>query len=189
MHPVCIDISSLPSPVCLSLVSYKVKRLKPNQSVEVKLKPDQQELLKKWSFETNNRLEFLTDKLCKVIRGKGFHGVCLNEKLSFYITGAKLHFKELLLKATLKYPPYLINFVSLPEGERAIEKIKRLKLKATVLPAPKEIEGYCGFALGLYNKSEALELFTQLLKVGVGVEALFNKEDGTFKKLVGAWEI
>jgi len=189
MQSVWIDISFFPPPVFLSLVSYKVKRLKPNQFLEVKFKPDQLEGLKKWSLETNNRLEVLNENLCRVVRGKGFHGVCFNEKISFYLTGVKLHIKEFLLKSSRKYPTYLVNFISIPEGERAIEKLKRVDIKAVVLPAPKEIEGYCGFALGFFDQKEAFEVFSKLLKEGIGVEALFKKEGGSFKKLVGAWEI
>jgi len=189
MQPNYVNISPYPLPVYLAIVSYKVKRLKPNQFLEVKFKPDQLEGLKKWSLETNNRLEVLNENLCRVVRGKGFHGVCFNEKISFYLTGVKLHIKEFLLKAPRKYPPYLVNFISIPEGERAIEKLKRVDIKAVVLPAPKEIEGYCGFALGFFDQKEAFEVFSKLLKEGIGVEALFKKEGGRFKKLVGAWEI
>jgi len=182
-----LDISNLTFPGSLALVSYNVKRLKPGQTLEVILKEHQMEELKRWSTESGNILKVINKNLCQVERGKGFHGVCLNEKLSFYITGAKLHLKEFLLKLSNKYPPFLVNFISLREGERALKLLP--KEGFTVLPAPKEIEGYCGFAVGCFEEKRAKELFFNLLDKKVGVEALFQRTPQGFKTLLTSWEV
>ncbi len=184
-----VDIRNLHFPGNVAFVSFNVKRLTPKQKLKVIFESQQLEILEKWSRETNNPITLLDRNTLLVERGKGFHGVCLNEKISFYLTGAKLHLKELLLKVSNRYPPFLINFVSIPEGEKAIDKLSEIGLKALILPAPKEIEGYCGFALGTFNQKEAEKLFIKLLGNQIGVEAIFKKTSKGFKKILGSWEV
>ncbi len=188
-EPKKVDVSPLEPPKGVSLVSHLTKGLKPKEHLLVVCREEHLPHLKRWSKETSNPIEEVEKNLLKVVRGKGFHGVCLGEKLSFYWTGVKLHTKELLFKLTGNYPRFLINFVSLREGERAIKLLTEEGFRFETLPAPKEIEGYCGFACGFKEKEAALEAFKFLAERKLGVEAIFEKTPEGFKRLLGLWEI
>ncbi len=183
-----LDIRRLEFPKDLALLSRKVKGLTPKGVVEVFHAPQQLERIKNWCSETGNALKEYSAERSVVERGKGFHGVCLGEKISFYLTGAKLHLKEYLLKVWGKYPPYLFNFISVPEAQKGLDILKTLGGDFTVLPSPKEVEGYCGFAVGFNDYRTCEGFFRELLLRNVGVEAIFQKVEGGFKILKGAWE-
>ena len=183
-----LDLTSLKYPKNLAFLSYNVRKLKPGETLKVKCNPEDLKSIENWCKETGNVLK-TNGKLLEICRGKGFHGVCLNEKLSFYLTGAKLHLKEYLLRFFGKYPPYLFNFVSINEGLRGIEFLKRKGFAFEVLPSPKEVEAYCGFAVGFRNLKECEEAFKNLLELKVGVETIFKRNKKGFETLKGAWEI
>jgi len=184
-----LDLTALEYPKNLAFLSYNVRRLKPGKSLKVKGNPEGLKDIKRWCEETGNLLKVLSCNLAEIQRGKGFHGVCLNEKLSFYFTGAKLHIKEHLLKFFGKYPPYLFNFVSLKEGLKGIRILKREGFEFEVLPSPKEIESYCGFAVGFKNLKSCEFAFRKLLEERVGVETLFRRNGKGFEILKRSWEI
>jgi hypothetical protein len=182
-----LDLRNLEYPKFLSLLSYSVRN-SPG-IVEALIKPQQLEPIVKWSSESGNKiLEKATEKVV-LQRGKGFHGVCLNEKLSFYLTGIKLHTKEFLLRLFNKHPDYLINFISIPEGIRGIELAKNLGFHFEVLPSPKEVERYCGFALGFKDLKEAENCFLSLLEKKIGVETVFKRNKSGYRFIKKAWEV
>ena len=183
-----LDIRPLEFPKDLALLSRGVKSLKPKTGIEVIHSPRQLERIKRWCSETGNVLKEQSPERSLVVRGKGFHGVCLGEKISFYLTGVKLHFREYLLKFWGKYPPYLFNFISINEALRGLEILKDLKEDFVVLPAPKEVEGYCGFAVGFDNYQTCERTFKDLLDQKVGVEVIFQRRGKNYKILKGAWE-
>ncbi len=184
-----IDIRNLPPYGFVAYVSHRVRGLKPGQTLEVLLLEDQLEGLKRWSEETANILEILDEGRVRIKRGKGFHGVCLSQKVEFYLWGIKLHSEEFFLKLTGKYPKFFINFVSINEGLRAIREIKRDKIRARIVPSPKEVEGYCGFAMGFYSEEKCFKTFRELLNRGIKVETIFKHDGENFLILKGAWEI
>ncbi len=173
----------------LAFLSFHTKRLKKGEKLSVFFPEHFGEKLKRWCSETGNKLLELERNRALIERGKGFHGVCLGEKLGFYADGVKLHTFELLLKLAGKYPPYLVNFVSLNEGRRALPLLKTLGVRCKLLPAPKEFEGYCGYALGFYSEKEALGVFEELYKNAIGVESVYEKAPEGFKRLISLWEL
>lgn len=184
-----LDIRPLEFPKDLALLSRRVKELSPGAGLEVLHTPPQGEAIEKWCSETGNLFKSISPQRSTVIRGKGFHGVCLGEKLSFYLTGVKLHFKEYLLRLGGKYPPYLFNFISVKEAQKGLDLLSSLAGDYTVLPAPKEVEGYCGFAVGFRDYTTCEGIFKELLNRKVGVEVIFRKgERGRYEILKGAWE-
>jgi hypothetical protein len=182
-----LNISHLEFPRNLALLSRRVKESKPGGVIKVLHKPDEGRIIKEWCDETGNLFKPLSPTLSEVQRGKGFHGVCLNEKLSFYLTGAKLHLKEYLLKFFGKYPPYLFNFISIRCALRGMETLKREGFEFTVLPSPKEVEGYCGFAVGFKDLKTCTEAFNRLLENKIGVEVIFKPSGGRFEIIKTAW--
>ena len=183
-----VVIRHLDFPKDLALVSRIVKGLKPREVLEVLHSPQQEEEIKKWCLETGNVLKEQSPERSLVVRGKGFHGVCLGEKISFYLTGVKLHLREYLLKFWGKYPPYLFNFISINEALKGLEILKNLKGDYVVLPAPKEVEGYCGFAVGFDDYQTCEGTFKKLLDQKVGVEVIFQRRGKNYEILKGAWE-
>ncbi len=171
----------------MSLISFSVRN-SPTE-VEALIKPSQLETIVKWASESGNRiLEKREDKVV-LKRGKGFHGVCLNEKISFYLTGIKLHTKEFFLKLLNKHPVFFINFVSIAEGLKGIDNARRLGFKFEVLPSPKEVEKYCGFALGFMGLEEAEKCFYALLDNKIGVETIFKRNGKGYTFIKKAWEV
>ena len=183
-----VAIHHLDFPKDLALVSRNVKSLRPQEVLEVLHTPLQAELVKRWCSETGNLLKESSSQRSAVVRGKGFHGVCLGEKVFFYLTGVKLHLKEYLLRFWGKYPPYLFNFISINEALKGLEILKDLSKDSVVLPSPKEVEGYCGFAVGFNDYQTCEGTFKELLDRKVGVEVIFQKEGKGYKILKGAWE-
>ena len=183
-----LDIRRLEFPKDLALLSRQVKELPPKGVVEVFHSPQQLERIKNWCSETGNILKEHSPERSILEKGKGFHGVCLGEKVSFYLTGAKLHLREYLLKFRGKYPPYLFNFISIPEAQKGLKILENLTEDFTVLPSPKEVESYCGFAVGFNDYQACERFFKELLLRGVGVEVIFQKVEKGFKTLKGAWE-
>jgi len=180
--------SHLVFPQDLALLSRKVKELKPGEKLEVLFPNSRGEKIKQWCSETGNRLLLLENGRALIERGKGFHGVCLNEKLSFYLWGVKLHTSEFWLKVTGRYPRYLFNFISINEALKSLNILPKLNVKYKLLPSPKEIEGYCGFAVGFDSLQNCEKTFLTLLKTGLGVEIIFERRERGFKILKGAWE-
>jgi hypothetical protein len=183
-----LDISRLEFPKNLALLSRRVKEGQPGEVIRVFHKPEDRKAIKNWCDETGNLFKSISPTLSEVERGKGFHGVCLNEKLSFYLTGAKLHLKEYLLKVFGKYPPYLFNFISISCALRGMELLKKEGFDFTVLPSPKEVEGYCGFAVGFKDLNTCIGGFEKLLKNKIGVEVVFKPSREGFEIIRTAWE-
>jgi TusA-related sulfurtransferase len=186
--PKTINVEGLEYPKNLAWVSHNIRPLKGGEILEVFHKEDFVPVLQRWSEETGNPIKEQEKNRTLLVRGKGFHGVCLSEKLSFYLTGVKLHAKEFLFKLTGKYPPFLFNFVSINEGLKGIEVLKSSPFSFEVLPSPKEVEGYCGFAVGFKDLETCQRVFEFLLTQKVGVEKIFRKEGKGYKILKGAWE-
>lgn len=183
-----LDITLLEFPKNLALVSRKVKESSPKSIVRVYHPPEVGKLIEKWCKQTGNTFRSIYPTLSEVERGKGFHGVCLNEKLSFYLTGLRLHLKEYLLRFMGKYPPYLFNFISIDCALRGMEFLEKEGFEFTILPSPKEVEGYCGFAVGFKDSKTCIKGFNTLLENKIGVEVIFKQVKGGFEIIKTAWE-
>jgi len=185
---VSVDVRGLEYPKNLALVSHSIRPLKGGDLLEVIHEGEFSKILRRWSKESGNPIKVSEENRTLIERGKGFHGVCLGEKISFYLTGVKLHAKEFLFKVLGKYPPYLFNFVSIPEGVRGIGLLKQTPFRFEVLPSPKEVEGYCGFAVGFKDLETCKGAFEYLLSQKVGVEKIFKREGEKYTLVKGAWE-
>jgi hypothetical protein len=176
-------------PHFIAFLSFHIRKLNPQEKIKIFYHPLQKEKLWKWSQETGNKILWKNNNYAEVIRGKGHHGICLTEKISFYAWGIKLHLREFLINILDKYPQFLINFVSLKEGLRSINQLKALikDSEGLVLPSPREIEGYCGFAVGFYSLPTAKKFFFTAIEKGYGVETLFKGK--TFEIILKSWEV
>ncbi len=183
-----LDITHLEFPKNLALLSRRVKESLPQSVIRVSHPPEVGKLIEKWCRQTGNTFRSISPTLSEVERGKGFHGVCLGEKLSFYLTGVKLHLKEYLLRFMGKYPPYLFNFISVNCALRGMEFLEKEGFEFTVLPSPKEVEGYCGFAVGFKDLQTCTEGFNKLLENKIGVEVIFKPSKRGFEIIKTAWE-
>jgi len=183
-----VDLRTLNYPKYLSLLSFSVRNSLKGK-VEAIVKPEQLEFIEKWCTESGNKL--LDKKLNKVViqRGNGFHGICFNERITFYLTGIKLHVKEFIFKLLNRQPDYFINFISIREGIEGINLGRRLGFNFEVMPSPKEVEKYCGFALGFYKFEEAEKCFFELLNNRIGVETMFKRNKAGFEIIKKAWEV
>ncbi len=172
-----IDIRNMFCPTPLAHLSRELKKVPVGAKVKV-LANDKgfERDIKVWAHDTGNRLISLEKKDGEyeaiLERGKGWHGDTLWEKIKFYAVGIKLHLIMYLLEIFKpKKPKYLITFISIPEGFRAIEFLEKKGITDFIaLPVPDEIYEYCGIVIGFKNKKRALDVFNLLKENGFGVE-------------------
>ncbi|SNZ09961.1 TusA-related sulfurtransferase [Persephonella hydrogeniphila] len=132
--------------------------------------------IKIWCHDTGNKLVSLEEKdgvITAVIeRGKGWHGDTLFEKLRFYAIGVKLHLYDYFFRIFKSAgPKYIITFMSIPEGFRAIEFLEKRGITDFVtLPVPDEIYEFCGVVIGFKDKNRAVEIYNLLKENKFGVE-------------------
>ena len=173
----------------LALVSRKVKELTPGEEIFVSLKNAiDVEVVKAWCNDTGNEFKPAEGGIV-IKRGKGFHGCGVGERLSFYLWGVRLHSAELLYRLTGNYPTYFFNFISVKEAFKGIKILSKSKNGFKLIPSPKEVEGYCGFAVGFEDLKSCEDSFVELLERGIGVEIVFKKEKKGFKIIKGAWDL
>ena len=172
-----IDLKGLFCPSPLVHLSRELNKIKTGDSIKVIADaPNFDKDLKIWCHQTGNKLISLKkegDKYIAIIqRGKGWHGDTFLEKLRFYAIGVKLHLLMYLLEIFRpKKPKYLITFISIPEGFRAIDYLKNKGIEDFItLPVPNEIYEYCGVVIGFKNKDRAIEIYKLLQKEGFGVQ-------------------
>jgi TusA-related sulfurtransferase len=77
-----IDVRSFEYPKNLAFVSHNIRPLKSGEALEVLHGEDFVPILRRWSKETGNPIKEQEKNRTLLVRGKGFHGVCLSEKLS-----------------------------------------------------------------------------------------------------------
>ncbi|NPA12571.1 MAG: DUF3343 domain-containing protein [Aquificae bacterium] len=132
--------------------------------------------IKVWCHDTGNKLVSLEKKdgyyEAVIQRGKGWHGDTLWEKAKFYAIGVKLHILEYLYRIFKPIAPkYIITFMSIPEGFRAIQFLHQRGIKDfTTLPVPNEIYEFCGLVIGFKDKDRAVEVYNLLKENRFGVE-------------------
>ena len=173
-----IDVRGMFCPTPLTFISREMKNVKIGESVKVIANSKGFDRdIKIWCHDTGNKLEDLqkldNDTYVAIIkRGKGWHGDTLWEKLKFYAIGVKLHLIMYILEIfSTKKPRYLITFISIPEGFRAIEFLEKKGIKNFItLPVPNEIYEFCGVVIGFKDKNETIKVYNLLKDEGFGVE-------------------
>jgi len=172
-----VDTRGMFCPTPLIFVSKELKNIPVGSRLKV-LADDKafKKDIKIWCHDTGNKLISLEEEdgvITAVIeRGKGWHGDTLLEKLKFYLIGTKLHLYDYFYRIfTFAAPKYIITFMSIPEGFRAIEFLKQKGITDFIaLPVPDEIYEYCGVVVGFKNKDRAVEVYNLLKDNKFGVE-------------------
>ncbi|NPA17264.1 MAG: DUF3343 domain-containing protein [Aquificae bacterium] len=172
-----VDTRGMFCPTPLIFVSKELKHIPVGSRLKV-LADDKafKKDIKIWCHDTGNKLVSLTENngvITAVIeRGKGWHGDTLFEKLKFYAIGVKLHLYDYFYRVFKSAGPrYIITFMSIPEGFRAIEFLEKQGITDFVtLPVPDEIYEYCGVVIGFRDKNRAVEIFNLLKENKFGVE-------------------
>jgi len=174
-----VDVRGLFCPTPLTFVSKELNKIAVGEKLKIIADaPNFDKDLKIWCHETGNKLLDLKKDgniyTAIIERGKGWHGDTLIEKIKFYAIGVKLHLLMYLLEIfKSKKPKYLISFISIPEGFRAIDYLKEKGEKDfIVLPVPNEIYEYCGVVIGFKDKNKAIEVFKELRDKQFGVQDL-----------------
>ncbi len=172
-----IDTRGLFCPLPLTIVSKNLKEIPVGEKLEI-LADDKafKKDIKFWCLETGNKLVDFKEIdgyfIATVERGKGFHGESLWEKIKFFALGVKLHILQHLLDLIpSKKPKYLLTFVSIGEGLRAQEWLKKKGIhNFYVLPVPNEIYPYCGLVFGFTKKEDAVKIYNLLKENKFAVE-------------------
>ncbi|WP_029520087.1 sulfurtransferase TusA family protein [Persephonella sp. IF05-L8] len=172
-----VDTRGMFCPTPLIFVSKELKKIPVGKRLKV-LADDKafKKDIKIWCHDTGNSLIYLNEEngvITAIIeRGKGWHGDTLLEKIKFYAIGVKLHFFEYFFRIFKSAgPKYIITFMSIPEGFRAIEFLKKRGITDfTTLPVPDEIYEFCGVVIGFKDKDRAVEIFHLLKENKFGVE-------------------
>ena len=172
-----LDLRGLFCPTPLVYLSRELNKIKTGERLKIIADaPNFDKDLKIWSHQTGNKLISLEKKgkdyIAIIERGKGWHGDSFIEKLKFYAIGVKLHLLMYLLEIFKpKKPKYLITFISIPEGFRAIEYLEKKGIKDFItLPVPNEIYEYCGVVIGFKDKDKTIDVYKLLQKEGFGVQ-------------------
>jgi len=172
-----INIKGMLCPSPLVHLSRELNKIKTGERLKVIADaPNFDNDLKVWCHQTGNKLVSLErkdgDYIAIIERGKGWHGDTFLEKLKFYAIGVKLHLIMFLLEIFKpKKPKYLITFISIPEGFRAIDFLEKRGINDFItLPVPNEIYEYCGVVIGLRDKDRAINIFKLLQSEGFGVQ-------------------
>ncbi len=172
-----VDVRGLFCPSPLVFVSKELNKIKVGEKLKIIADaPNFDKDIKIWCHDTGNKLINLKksgDEYIAIIeRGKGWHGDTLIEKIKFYAIGVKLHLLMYLLEIFKnKKPRYLISFISIPEGFRAIDYLRERGIEDfIVLPVPNEIYEYCGVVIGFKSKKRAIEIFKELRNRNFGVQ-------------------
>lgn len=172
-----VDTRGMFCPTPLIVVSEELKKIPVGERIKV-LANDKafEKDIKIWCHDTGNKLISIENNngtITAIIeRGKGWHGDTIWEKIKFYAIGVKLHLYEYFYRIfNFAGPKYIITFVSIPEGFRAIEFLERKGIKDFVtLPVPDEIYEFCGVVIGFKDKKRAVEIFNLLKENKFGVE-------------------
>jgi virulence-associated protein VagC len=178
----------------LALISRRVKELKEGDRLILRLATRwDADAVASWCAETGNifikkNSPASRGLLIEIERGKGFHGATLRDRLGFYLWGVRLHSAEFLYKLKGRYPIFFFNFISIGEALRGIKIMDKLGSGFRLVPSPKEVEGYCGFAVGFEDFKTCESTFEKLLSEGIGVEIIFKRGEGDFEILKGAWD-
>ncbi len=172
-----VDTRGMFCPTPLISVSKELKNISVGERLKV-LADDKafKKDIKIWCHDTGNRLISLEEDngiITAVIeRGTGWHGDTLFEKLKFYAIGVKLHLYDYFFRVFRSAgPKYIITFMSIPEGFRAIEFLKEKGVNDFItLPVPDEIYEFCGVVIGFKNKERVVEIYNFLKDNNFGVE-------------------
>ncbi|MBK3333033.1 DUF3343 domain-containing protein [Persephonella atlantica] len=172
-----VDTRGMFCPTPLIFVSKELKNIPVGKRLKV-LADDKafKKDIKIWCHDTGNKLISLEENngiITAVIeRGKGWHGDTLFEKLKFYAIGVKLHMYDYFFRVFKSAgPKYIITFMSIPEGFRAIDFLKEKGINDFVtLPVPDEIYEFCGVVIGFKSKDRAVQVYNFLKDHSFGVE-------------------
>lgn len=172
-----LNLKGLFCPSPLVHLSRELNKIKIGETLKVIADaPNFDKDLKIWCHQTGNKLLSLEKRnneyIAVIQRGKGWHGDSFLEKVKFYAIGIKLHFIMYLLEIfKQKKPKYLITFISIPEGFRAIEYLEKKGINDFItLPVPNEIYEYCGVVIGFKSKDRVIEIYKLLQSEGFGVQ-------------------
>ncbi len=184
-----LDLSGLICPVPIVMTSETIKKMKEGEVLKViSTDPGFEKDIWNWSKQTKNELLKLLKENGKTIAyvKKTSEGKepSIWYWIKFHSLGVKLHLRLFLLKLNpfVKKPDHFITFVAISEGTRA-EKFLKGKYGSILIPIPNEIDPKCGVVLAVKGEDRAKEIYELLLNEDFGVEAIYKKENGTYRKI------
>lgn len=184
-----LNLEGLLCPVPIVMTSETVKKMKEGEILKVvATDPGFERDVWNWSRQTKNELIKVEKENGKTIAfiKKTNEGKepSLWYWIKFHSLGVKLHARLVLLNLNpfRKKPDHFITFVAISEGTRA-EKFLKGKGESVLIPVPDEIDPRCGVVLALRGEERAKEIYEELRKEGFGVEAIYRKENGSYRRI------
>ena len=182
-----LDLSGLMCPLPIVITSENVKKLKEGEVLTViSTDPGFERDVYNWSKQTGNQLLSIRKEEGKVIvqikKVSSASEPSLWYWIKFHSLGVKLHARQFLMQLNpfSEKPDHFITFSAISEGIRAE---KYLKGRAKLIPIPDEIDPRCGVVLAIKGENKAKEIYQELLKEGIFVEAIYKKEGKSYRRI------
>ncbi|MEN3033885.1 MAG: sulfurtransferase TusA family protein [Aquificaceae bacterium] len=185
-----LDLSGLMCPLPIVMTSEKIRHMNEGDVLQViSTDPGFDRDVHSWCAQSGNELLELKKEDGKVIaiikKSPNSRNSSLIYWIKFHALGVKLHIRQFLmfLNPFVKKPDHFITFSAISEGLKA-EKLLEGKYK--LLPIPNAIDPHCGVVLAIRGKSEAREVFDNLTKSGIAVEAIYEKNGREYRRVFPA---
>jgi len=182
-----LDLSGLMCPLPIVITSENVKKLKEGEVLTViSTDPGFERDVYNWSKQTGNQLLSIRKEEGKVIveikKVSSASEPSLWYWIKFHSLGVKLHARQFLMQLNpfSEKPDHFITFSAISEGIRAE---KYLKGRAKLIPIPDEIDPRCGVVLAIKGENKAKEIYQELFKEGIFVEAIYKKEGKSYRRI------
>jgi len=184
-----LNLEGLVCPVPIVMTSETVKKMKEGEVLKVvATDPGFERDVWNWSKQTKNELLLVEKEEGKTVAyiRKSSEGKepSLGYWIRFHALGVKLHLRLILLSLNpfVRKPDHFITFVAISEGTRA-EKLLKGKFGSVLIPVPNEIDPRCGVVLAVRGEEKARNLYEELRKEGLGVEAIYRKEGKNYVRI------
>ena len=182
-----LDLSGLMCPLPIVITSENVKKLKEGEVLLViSTDPGFERDVYNWCKQTGNQLLSVRKEEGKIIaqikKVSSASEPSLWYWIKFHSLGVKLHARLFFMQLNpfSEKPDHFITFSAISEGTRAE---KYLKGRAKLIPIPDEIDPRCGVVLAVKGENKAKEIYQELLKEGIFVEAIYKKEGKNYRRI------
>ncbi|MCS7083888.1 MAG: sulfurtransferase TusA family protein [Aquificaceae bacterium] len=185
-----LDLSGLMCPLPIVMTSEKLRHMNEGEVLQViSTDPGFDRDVHSWCAQSGNELLEIKKENGKIIatikKSPNSKNSSLIYWIKFHALGVKLHVRQVLIAINpfIKKPDHFITFSAISDGLKA-EKLLGGKYK--LLPIPNAIDPHCGVVLAVRGKSKAQEVFENLSKSGINVEAIYEKTGKTYRRVFPA---